>query len=400
MVPDFSMIGKLVRHALQYPGSMRRDTEFFTPRKCENKWREMVLAEDSRKGSAGRTQRKVMDPTPSERAGEMIERLREQRKADIKAELSRVQMQIEETEKDINNSASADQDTLERWVKECSNNPDLNVLDQPTPAKPASAGQADGHNSEAKKEAQAAEAPLTPSRPASSAEAQPATTPAASTSEIKTPVQVKDEKTTPSSTKPTPVGKHTTPVSKLSTNTSTPPVSHAQDNSEDVSSVASEDLPLGVARKRNEAMMKLWKAIFGHEKSEPFKKPVTKREAPDYHAIIKKPICLNDVKKKLDKNEYEGNVREFMSDMALIFINAMQYNQKGSEIFAWAKELQVVLKKEETAILGEHISAMETPTPQRPPAGRGSASKKGVEANHEEEEEENTIKKPPRGRGR
>ncbi|EKX54685.1 hypothetical protein GUITHDRAFT_41687, partial [Guillardia theta CCMP2712] len=60
--------------------------------------------------------------------------------------------------------------------------------------------------------------------------------------------------------------------------------------------------------------------------SEPFKKPVTKREAPDYHAIIKKPICLNDVKKKLDKNEYEGNVREFMSDMALIFINAMQYN--------------------------------------------------------------------------
>ena len=28
---------------------------------------------------------------------------------------------------------------------------------------------------------------------------------------------------------------------------------------------------------------------------------MTKREAPDYHTIIKKPMALNDVKKKVDK---------------------------------------------------------------------------------------------------
>jgi len=28
---------------------------------------------------------------------------------------------------------------------------------------------------------------------------------------------------------------------------------------------------------------------------------VTKREAPDYHTIIKKPMALNDVKKKVEK---------------------------------------------------------------------------------------------------
>jgi hypothetical protein len=39
--------------------------------------------------------------------------------------------------------------------------------------------------------------------------------------------------------------------------------------------------------------------------AEPFKKPVTKREAPDYHTVIKRPMALNDVKKKVDKNEYK-----------------------------------------------------------------------------------------------
>jgi len=31
--------------------------------------------------------------------------------------------------------------------------------------------------------------------------------------------------------------------------------------------------------------------------------------------------------------EYNGNVREFISDMHLIFFNAMTYNQKGSDIW-------------------------------------------------------------------
>jgi hypothetical protein len=33
--------------------------------------------------------------------------------------------------------------------------------------------------------------------------------------------------------------------------------------------------------------------------------------------------------------------------MHLIMLNAMTYNQKGSEIWTWAKELQAILKKEE-----------------------------------------------------
>jgi hypothetical protein len=64
------------------------------------------------------------------------------------------------------------------------------------------------------------------------------------------------------------------------------------------------------------------------QQAEPFKKPVTKREAPDYHTVIKRPMALNDVKKKVDKNEYkvsatfvremtEGEHNELRGDMHL-----------------------------------------------------------------------------------
>jgi hypothetical protein len=38
----------------------------------------------------------------------------------------------------------------------------------------------------------------------------------------------------------------------------------------------------------------IWQ-VNGSDKAEPFKRPVTKREAPDYHTVIRKPMCLNGV---------------------------------------------------------------------------------------------------------
>ena len=164
-----------------------------------------------------------------------------------------------------------------------------------------------------------------------------------------------------------------------------------------------EDLPIAVVKKRNEQFAKIWKLINSHEKAEPFKKPVTKREAPDYHTVIKKPMALNDVKKRVDKNDYEGSFKDFFSDMNLIFSNAMQYNTKNSEIWSWAKELQAILKREETTITGANASeaavveAAPTPAPVAPKsAGRGGAVKKGGEAADVAEEPK---AKRARGRG-
>eukprot|EP00293_Proteomonas_sulcata_P004881 CAMPEP_0184324074 /NCGR_PEP_ID=MMETSP1049-20130417/133459_1 /TAXON_ID=77928 /ORGANISM="Proteomonas sulcata, Strain CCMP704" /LENGTH=146 /DNA_ID=CAMNT_0026645753 /DNA_START=6 /DNA_END=446 /DNA_ORIENTATION=- len=58
----------------------------------------------------------------------------------------------------------------------------------------------------------------------------------------------------------------------------------------------------------------------------------------------------------MDKSEYEGNIKEFSADMHLIFTNAMSYNQKGSDIYAWAKELNDLLKKEMTTVFGDALT--------------------------------------------
>jgi len=165
-----------------------------------------------------------------------------------------------------------------------------------------------------------------------------------------------------------------------------------------------EDLPIAVVKKRNEQFTKIWKQINAHEKAEPFKKPVTKREAPDYHTVIKKPMALNDVKKRVDKNDYEGNYKEFFGDMNLIFANAMQYNTKNSDIWSWAKELQALLKKEEATFAGgAGAAANETPVSDAAPvpapkaAGRAGAVKKGGDTPADVVEEPKA--KRARGRG-
>lgn len=176
---------------------------------------------------------------------------------------------------------------------------------------------------------------------------------------------------------------------------------------EEVAAEGVEDLPPATIKKRNELMQKIFKQINSHDKADPFRKPVTKREAPDYHTIIKKPMALNDVKKKVDKSEYNGNVREFMSDMNLIFGNAMQYNQKGSDIWDWAKELKDELKKQETTVLGDILGggdAQSAAPPARAPLAAGNKRKSlemaATPASVDEEEEEAPRAPAARGRAR
>lgn len=163
-------------------------------------------------------------------------------------------------------------------------------------------------------------------------------------------------------------------------------------------------MPITLIKKRNEQFSKIWKLLNSHEKAEPFKKPVTKREAPDYHTVIKKPMALNDVKKRVDKNDYEGNFKEFFGDMSVIFANAMQYNTKNSEIWSWAKELQSILKKEEIAITGASASDVVVPESAAAPAqaskaaGRAGTVKKGTDT--PEVVEEPKAKRARGGAGR
>jgi hypothetical protein len=65
-----------------------------------------------------------------------------------------------------------------------------------------------------------------------------------------------------------------------------------------------------------------------------------KRHYPDYYLVIQQPICLDDIKKKIDDGLY-NSLDEIRHDFELCFSNAKKYNQKGSQIWLDAKFLLV-----------------------------------------------------------
>lgn len=66
----------------------------------------------------------------------------------------------------------------------------------------------------------------------------------------------------------------------------------------------------------------------------------SKRHYPDYYNVITQPICLDDIKKKIDENSY-FSLDEVREDFELCFTNAKRYNMKESPIWLDAKFLLV-----------------------------------------------------------
>jgi hypothetical protein len=70
----------------------------------------------------------------------------------------------------------------------------------------------------------------------------------------------------------------------------------------------------------------------------PFIEPVDWRnlELYDYPTIIKKPMDLGTIKRKLDRNQYM-NAACCASDIRLVWTNCMTYNTVGSDFYVLAK---------------------------------------------------------------
>lgn len=83
------------------------------------------------------------------------------------------------------------------------------------------------------------------------------------------------------------------------------------------------------------------------EHSTPFLNKVSKREAPNYHLIIKKSMDLNTVLKKLKTFQYESK-QAFVDDIMLIWKNCLTYNSdpshflRGHAIAMQKKSLQLL----------------------------------------------------------
>lgn len=82
------------------------------------------------------------------------------------------------------------------------------------------------------------------------------------------------------------------------------------------------------------------------EDAEPFLEPVDwkKYSLPDYPEIIKHPMDLGTVEKKLIGNKYK-NTEAFAADVRLVWKNAMTYNRADSGIYQTADNLAKLFEK-------------------------------------------------------
>ena len=77
----------------------------------------------------------------------------------------------------------------------------------------------------------------------------------------------------------------------------------------------------------------------GRQLSELFLVKPPKKYYPDYYILIKRPIALDAIKKKINEKRYSTS-REVLEDLHLMFSNARIYNEEGSLVYEDALSLE------------------------------------------------------------
>lgn len=96
----------------------------------------------------------------------------------------------------------------------------------------------------------------------------------------------------------------------------------------------------------------------------PFYKPVDAKMLGlhDYHDIIKKPMDLGTVKRKMDEREYK-TAAEFETDVRLIFSNCYKYNPPDHDVVKMGRKLQDVFEMRFANIPDEPVTTYPTAQP-------------------------------------
>ncbi|XP_045626948.1 bromodomain-containing protein 3 isoform X1 [Ursus americanus] len=112
----------------------------------------------------------------------------------------------------------------------------------------------------------------------------------------------------------------------------------------------------------------------------PFYKPVDAEalELHDYHDIIKHPMDLSTVKKKMDGREY-ADAQGFAADVRLMFSNCYKYNPPDHEVVAMARKLQDVFEMRFAKMPDEPVEAPALPAPAAPVLSKGAESSRSSE---------------------
>jgi len=69
---------------------------------------------------------------------------------------------------------------------------------------------------------------------------------------------------------------------------------------------------------------------------------VDRHDWPEYYDAIPEPRCLTNIQAMLEKNRYKDPLDAY-TDLSLVFLNALFYNEPGSQIAMDAQTLKVSL---------------------------------------------------------
>ena len=95
------------------------------------------------------------------------------------------------------------------------------------------------------------------------------------------------------------------------------------------------------------------------EESAEFLQPVDYKllNIPDYPIIIKNPMDLGTIKKKIKSKKYK-NLHEFINDIQLVWDNCKTYNDPSSEIYSQAEFMEKQMRR--------YCSKLKVPFPKSP----------------------------------
>lgn len=89
---------------------------------------------------------------------------------------------------------------------------------------------------------------------------------------------------------------------------------------------------------RLKVIEKLLTDMMKHNDGWPFLRPVSKRDAPDYYEVIKKPMDFATIKNNINNFKYD-DYTNIIDDIRLTFQNCWDYNEPGSDIYKTGKRL-------------------------------------------------------------
>ncbi|XP_023248223.1 homeotic protein female sterile [Copidosoma floridanum] len=120
------------------------------------------------------------------------------------------------------------------------------------------------------------------------------------------------------------------------------------------------------------------KPVWKHQFAWPFQQPVDakKLNLPDYHKIIKQPMDLGTIKKRLE-NQYYWSGKECVQDFNTMFTNCYVYNKPGEDVVVMAQTLEKLFLTKVAQMPKEEVE-LEPPMPKGPKGKKPTLGRVGA----------------------